>query len=71
MPRDDVVLPEDIQNAAHFELCRCGSDRCHGLHVVLYDGEGGPFAQLILSNDQAIAIGLEGEKGKAGQGTPS
>lgn len=72
MPRpDDVVLPEDVQQAAGFDMCRCGSAKCGGLHIVLYDGSGGPFAQVIMTNDQAIAIGLEGERGKNGQSAPS
>ena len=71
MPRDNITLPDDMPQAAGFDMCRCGSERCQGLHLVLYDGQGGPFAQVVLTNDQAIAIGLEGERGKNGQSAPS
>lgn len=46
--------------ASFFETYRCG--HCPHLHVILKDEDEEPFAVLIISNAQAIEIGLQGEE---------
>lgn len=50
---------EGLLCAASFEMGRCG--HCPHIHIVLKDEDGEPFACLVITNDQAIAIGLEAD----------
>lgn len=50
---------EGLPCARSFEMGRCG--HCPHLHIILKDEDGEAFAVMVITNEQAMTIGIEGE----------